>query len=217
MPSAKPQPEPATAPRREAWEQSRASLLEGARVIFGARGYNGTATKDVAAAAGVAERTLFRHFPTKADLFREAVIEPFGGFVQAYIAEWQAHPAGSRTVEEEVRGYYEGLLEVLEQHGKLLVALIAAQTFGSAGEELGDDLKAALGGLLGGLEPIAEREGRLRGLGFDPTLVPRIMFGIVVVIQVHGDWLFDGGTRPDRARLLDELTMLTVYGLTGPR
>lgn len=185
--------------------------------MFGKHGYNGTTTKDVAEVAGVAERTLFRHFPTKAALFREAVIEPFSAFVQAYVEQWSAHPVNDRTIEDEVRTYYEGLFDVLDEHGTLLVALVAAQTFNSAGEELGSDLRHALGGLLAGLEPIAEREGEARGLGFDPGLAPRLMFGIVVVVQVHGDWLFEGGRRPSREHLLDELTALTVHGLAGRR
>ena len=50
-----------------------ASILEAATRLFGERGLDATRTADIAAAAGVTERTLFRYFPTKADLYRRVM------------------------------------------------------------------------------------------------------------------------------------------------
>jgi AcrR family transcriptional regulator len=51
----------ATAPDSE----TRDRILKAALKLFARRGYDGTTTKDLAEAAGVAEGTLFRHFETK--------------------------------------------------------------------------------------------------------------------------------------------------------
>jgi AcrR family transcriptional regulator len=45
--------------------ETRDRILAAALKLFARRGYDGTTTKDLAEAAGVAEGTLFRHFETK--------------------------------------------------------------------------------------------------------------------------------------------------------
>ncbi|HYY62372.1 MAG TPA: helix-turn-helix domain-containing protein, partial [Burkholderiales bacterium] len=53
--------------------EKEAAILQAATTIFGARGYRDARTADIAAAAGVTERTLFRYFPTKDQLYRRVM------------------------------------------------------------------------------------------------------------------------------------------------
>jgi len=46
-------------------ERTRRDLLASARKLFAERGYQATSAADIAAGAGVTERTLFRYFPNK--------------------------------------------------------------------------------------------------------------------------------------------------------
>jgi AcrR family transcriptional regulator len=55
-------------------DERRAQLIDVALACFAEHGYDGTSTRAIAAAAGVTEGLIFRHFPTKRDLLR-AVIE----------------------------------------------------------------------------------------------------------------------------------------------
>jgi AcrR family transcriptional regulator len=50
-----------------------AAILAAATQIFGAKGYRDARTADIAAAACVTERTLFRYFPTKDQLYRRVM------------------------------------------------------------------------------------------------------------------------------------------------
>jgi TetR/AcrR family transcriptional regulator len=50
-------------------EDRRRQLLQIALETFARKGFSGTKTKDIAAAAGVSEAILFRHFATKEDLY----------------------------------------------------------------------------------------------------------------------------------------------------
>lgn len=50
-------------------------ILNAAERLFAEHGYAGTRTADIARAAGVTERTLFKHFPDKASLL-ERVVAP---------------------------------------------------------------------------------------------------------------------------------------------
>jgi AcrR family transcriptional regulator len=53
--------------------EREAAILSAATRIFGSRGYRGARTADIAASAGVTERTLFRYFPTKDQLYRRVM------------------------------------------------------------------------------------------------------------------------------------------------
>ncbi len=50
-------------------EQRRAAIMAAVRRVFAERGFHGTTTRALAAAAGVSEALLFKHFPDKEALF----------------------------------------------------------------------------------------------------------------------------------------------------
>jgi TetR/AcrR family transcriptional regulator of autoinduction and epiphytic fitness len=56
-------------------QEKRAAILAAATTLFFAKGYGGTSLAKVAGAAGVSTATLFKRFPTKADLFDAIVTE----------------------------------------------------------------------------------------------------------------------------------------------
>ncbi|MFD5710856.1 helix-turn-helix domain-containing protein [Streptomyces pharetrae] len=69
---------PAAEPRgrREAHKAAtRKALQEAAHRMFEERGYARTTVRDIAAAAGVTERTFFRYFPSKEDLVLDEVLD----------------------------------------------------------------------------------------------------------------------------------------------
>ena len=50
-----------------------AAILAAATELFGEKGHRGARTAEIAARAGVTERTLFRYFPTKDQLYRRVM------------------------------------------------------------------------------------------------------------------------------------------------
>jgi AcrR family transcriptional regulator len=56
-------------PHRFSAEDRRHQILEVARGLFARKGYNGTTTREIAQSAGVNEALIFRHFPTKEELY----------------------------------------------------------------------------------------------------------------------------------------------------
>lgn len=50
-------------------ERKRAQVLEGAREVLLADGYEGASVDDIARTAGISKATLYRHFPDKSALF----------------------------------------------------------------------------------------------------------------------------------------------------
>jgi len=66
-------------------------LLETALDVFSRRGFEGATTKEIAAAAGVAEAVIFRHFPTKQALYTELLDYKLqSGALNPWMADIQA-------------------------------------------------------------------------------------------------------------------------------
>jgi TetR/AcrR family transcriptional regulator len=75
-------------------EKRRAQLLRIAVELFSRRGFEGTTTKAIAAAAGVSEGIIFQHFATKEELYSS-------------ILDYTAKESGMEAWEEQLRGYAE--------------------------------------------------------------------------------------------------------------
>lgn len=87
-------------------ETTRARLIAATRTVVRDVGYAHASTRAIAQAAGVAEGTIYRHFPEKAALFLAAVLD-----ANASVVAWLAglpERAGSATVEAN-------LVEVLDR------------------------------------------------------------------------------------------------------
>lgn len=53
--------------------EKEAAILAAATQVFGEKGFRGARTADIAATAGVTERTLFRYFPSKESLYQRVM------------------------------------------------------------------------------------------------------------------------------------------------
>jgi AcrR family transcriptional regulator len=74
---------------------ARRRLQQAALELFRERGYEATTTAEIAARAGVTERTFFRHFPDK----REALFDGEDAFRAALSDEVLAAPEGASPID----------------------------------------------------------------------------------------------------------------------
>ena len=98
--------------------------MKAARELFEGRGYEHASTRDVAARAGVTQAAVFRHFGTKADLFVEAVYQPFSDFVTEYLGR----PEESRVDDaqrslRDTEEFVDGLFRLLVDNRRLLATM----------------------------------------------------------------------------------------------
>jgi AcrR family transcriptional regulator len=127
-------PEPVKRPYRSDVRErqaaaTRLAIRESAAALFVTRGYAGTTMHDVADDAGVAERTLYKVFPTKIDLFRHVLGVAIGGDegeqhihqrdqVRAVLAE--------RDPEAVLAGTVEVSGSLLDRAGALIMVSVEA-------------------------------------------------------------------------------------------
>src|SRR3954454_12656973 len=68
----------------------RRQLIETALDFFSRKGFQGATTKEIAAAAGVTEAIIFRHFPSKQALYSAVLdYEHESGEIAEALARWQ--------------------------------------------------------------------------------------------------------------------------------
>jgi AcrR family transcriptional regulator len=96
-------------------DDTRRRILQAAAGVFAEKGYARATTRALAAAAGVNEVTLFRHFGNKQNLFA-AVMEQFGG--PAVTTALEAHLTGDCIQDLRTVGTY--LLDLLLERGDAL-------------------------------------------------------------------------------------------------
>ncbi len=148
-------------------ERTRRQLVASARELFAERGYDATSTADIAAAAGVTERTLFRYFPNKIALVLDEVITQLPEMFQL-ISERPADEAPYQAVRE-------GIIEFGMRRRDLLFRLFMG---GPAAPEL------PLGQLPLGHLPLGERQRTLIGIEDALTEVLRQRYALPAEDQI---------------------------------
>src|SRR5882724_6382527 len=105
------------------WEEhkqrTRRELLASARTLFAERGYHATSAADIAAGAGVTERTLFRYFPNKMALVLDEAIALLPEMARLI----RERPAGEPPYE----AVCEGIIDFGLRHRGLLDLITASQ------------------------------------------------------------------------------------------
>lgn len=125
--------EPADASRRLSSDERRRQILVAALAVFGARGYEGATTDEVARAAGVSQPYVVRLFGSKENLFLAALDDALARLLGAFRAALPAEdPEGDREnglSPEKAKGKrigqaYVDLLEVRGLHQTLAHAYL---------------------------------------------------------------------------------------------
>ncbi|MFC4948060.1 TetR/AcrR family transcriptional regulator [Pseudonocardia sp. GCM10023141] len=207
----------ATTARRRRPEQVRAALLEEAARSFAAKGFGGSRTAEIAASAGASESTLFAHFPTKADLFAAATLEPFVAFATGM----ERLTAARRDVvdrdlvdrdEDVVLRYIRDLYDHVVANRDAIRTLLALSH-----DPDSDVLVAAaqqrFHGLLADLTGVAREWADATGRDI-PRLDLRVRtaFAMIVAIALYGSWFVPADTGFGRDTIIRELAGVVLRG-----
>ena len=103
-------------------DATRAKLIAATAEVVRDLGYSHATTKAIAAAAGVAEGTIYRHFPDKASLFFATVLDANASVVAEY--DRLPEQAGLGTVEENLTEALSQLASLRESILPLELAIL---------------------------------------------------------------------------------------------
>ncbi|OMC31928.1 TetR family transcriptional regulator [Mycobacterium sp. GA-1841] len=202
-------PQRRSAPKRPRGE-ARRLLLDAARELFSRQGYRSTTTREIAQAAAVSEYLLFRHFGSKAGLFREALVLPFTDFVDEFGQTWRAVVPEETDEEELTRQFAGRLYDLLVAHQGLLLTLVASD--GLSAEELEGTGIADIRHALGLLGQISAEGMQLRGLRSTQPDLPAHSAVALIVGMVALRSTFFGDRPPSREAIVDELVQALLHG-----
>ena len=109
---------PETTARRMSSEERREQIIRAAIAVFGARGYEGTTTDDVARTAGVSQPYVVRLFGSKESLFLAAMQASLDELMRVF-RDALADEASERPVSKRIGEAYVELLSVRGLHQTL--------------------------------------------------------------------------------------------------
>jgi AcrR family transcriptional regulator len=171
---------------------TRQRILEAARQLFAANGFESSTTRDIAQAAGVASGTLFNYFTTK-----EAILAALAADAGASL-DFEAEAGAYETFEEDVFAFVAAGLRKLKPLRKHLTVL---------GETVLSPLVAGADGdapplRLSHLETVA-RLARKHGLGDLPPLALQLYWTLYTGVLMF--WANDRSPKQeDTLALLDQ-------------
>jgi AcrR family transcriptional regulator len=190
--------------------EARRLLLDAARELFARKDYRSTTTREIAESAGVTEYLLFRHFGSKAGLFREALVLPFTNIVDEFATTWQTIDHEVTVEDELARHFVERVYDVVVEHRGLLLTLVASEAFSE--EEIADAGIADIRRALGVLGRISGEGMQLRGMHSSQPDLPAHSTMAMIVGMVALRSTFFGTKPPSRDAIVDELVQATLHG-----
>jgi AcrR family transcriptional regulator len=190
--------------------EARRLLLDAARELFARKDYRSTTTREIAESAGVTEYLLFRHFGSKAGLFREALVLPFTTIVDEFATTWQTIDPENTQEDDLARHFVERVYDVVVEHRGLLLTLVASEAFSE--EEIADAGIADIRRALGVLGQISGEGMQLRGMQSSQPDLPAHSTMAMIVGMVALRSTFFGAKPPSRDAIVDELVQATLHG-----
>ena len=209
--------EPGAAGRKRLTAAERkAQLIEVAISIFGRRGFRGATTKAIADAAGISEATIFRHFPSKADLYIAAFRQRTGVGTEQFVTMLE-DLADRREDEELLRALGRAMLIGYEQdrdlHRMLLYAWLDQDE--AANRRMWEQIRESpLFAFLEGFVARRQAEGAFRS--GDPALLSRALLALPVQHAVQTK-LYGIGTDARDEEVVDLYARFLLDGLRGSR
>lgn len=194
-------------------EQRRKQIIGCAREVFIAQGFQGARTKDIAAAAGINEALLYRHFDSKDDLFESAIVQPLEETVAKLVIESGAPPGElditGEVMVERTRVFVHDLIDVMEEIAPLLGLMVFSDAVNAAAH-MDKQVTPFLGRVAGVVE---SNLGWWPHQNFDPHAMVRLVFGGIWFEVVHARLT---GRDLDKPRVAGDVSQILIRGLLAP-
>jgi TetR/AcrR family transcriptional regulator len=189
----------------------RLQLLETALDVFSRKGFGGTTTKEIAAAAGVTEAIIFRHFPTKQDLYN-AVLDHHhdSGKLAECVAQWKS--CMERNDDEGlIRAIIERVIEAFRSDLRVhRILMFAALEGHEAALEYNRKFSLPILDLL--WQYVARRQGEGALCGNDPGPIIAAAYGMAAQYATMTQMFGYRTSIPD-SKMTDGFVAIVMHGI----
>lgn len=189
-------------PLSERGAATRRALLDAGEQVFGAEGWYDASVVKITEAAGVAQGTFYRYFPSKKALFDEVVVD-LNHRVRQAMSEGAA--SGTTRAERE-RGGFEAFFAFIAEH-PALYRIIRQAEFASP-EALHLHYERIARGYVKGLRAAMDDGEIVRG---DPDALAWALMGVGELVGMR--WILWGEQGAVPPEVLDEMMAFVTRGL----
>lgn len=170
--------------------EARARILKSALRLFAKLGYDGTTTRDLAEAAGIAEGTLFRHFPTKKAILIEVATQGWVEILTDLLTEL-SEMGSYKAVAQVMR---RRMLNLHKNADMLKVCFMEAQFH----PELRDRIQSEVINKMTDVAEVFFQSAMEQGIyrRMNPKIVARVFLGMFAVAGFSQDTIMGSGSSP---------------------
>ena len=179
-------------------EGTQDRILQAALRLFAARGYEGTTTKDLAAAAQVAEGTLFRHFPTKKAILIAVATAGWVDILTDLLTEL-SEMGSYKAVAQVMR---RRMLRMQENRDLLRVCFLEAQLHPELRDRIQSEVIAKMADVAEAFFQTAIERGIYRPL--NPQIVARVFLGMFAIAGFSEATIFAPDASPQALQEMAE-------------
>lgn len=175
-------------PQSEA--ETRTRIFQAAQRLFARQGYDGTSTRDLAQAAGVAEGTLFRHFANKKAILIEVATQGWVELLTDLLTEL-SEMGSYKAVAQVMR---KRMLNLHQNADMLRVCFMEAQFHADLREQIQSEVITKMTDVAEAFFQTAMDRGVYRQM--NPRTVARIFLGMFMIAGFSQDTIMEEGASP---------------------
>jgi AcrR family transcriptional regulator len=162
-------------------DETQTRILQAARKLFARHGYDGTTTRDLAQAAGVAEGTIFRHFENKKAILVKIVTQGWVEILTDLLTEL-SEMASYKAIGQVMR---KRMLNLHKNADLLRVCFMEAQFHPDLREQIQSDVIAKMTDVAEAFFETAMEQGIYRRM--NPRIVAQVFLGMFAVAGFSRD------------------------------
>ncbi len=169
---------------------TRTKILASAQRLFARKGYDATTTRDLAEAAGVAEGTLFRHFPNKKAILIEVATQGWVEILTDLLTEL-SEMGSYRAVAQIMR---RRMLNLQHNADLMRVCFMEAQFHPDLRDRIQGEVISKMTDVAEAFFQTAMDRGTYRKM--NPRVVARVFLGMFAVAGFSNETMTDGDPSP---------------------
>ncbi len=177
---------------------TRTRILKAALVLFAHKGYEGTTTKDLAQRAGVAEGTLFRHFPNKKAILIEVATSGWVEILTDLLTEL-SEMGSYKAISQVMR---RRMFNMRKNSNLLRVCFIEAQYHPDLRERIQTETIAKMTDVAEAFFETAMNKGIYRQM--NPKVVAQVFLGIFAIAGFSNQTIIEPDASPQALQEMAE-------------
>lgn len=178
--------------------ETRHRILQAAQRLFASRGYDGTTTRDLASAAGVAEGTLFRHFENKKAILIEVATQGWVEILTDLLTEL-SEMGSYKAVAQVMR---RRMMRMHENADMMKVCFMEAQFHPELRERIQSEVIGKMTDVAEAFFQTAMDKGIYRRT--NPKIVAKVFLGMFAVAGFSDDTIMEPGASPKQMQEMAE-------------